>query len=365
MIPSGCVEKCRGCKHREWSMDESLTQKYNFLKTKLALWNDVLEIVRSVDNIKRWRYRSKTTLSTYYDGAEWHFGMKARDELIPIPHCPVHSNVINETMNVIRNSIPKSNNFQLTFVVQSNAQVVLVIKSKKIPDLSWVDDNLKSKLKTLGVEGLWIHLNPSTGKRIFEKSEWQLLWGRPQSLDYNNLCYGPAAFQQLIPELYNESLKEACRFFEIAEQDAIIDLYCGTGNSMKQWSNAGATVLGIELGGDAVRFAKINVPQATTLRGACRQRVPQIDSWTKEERANGKRIMMYANPPRTGLEIEVLDWIVKEGRPSKIAYLSCSPGTLYKNIHLLTQHGYSVKKLIPFDFFPQTIHVECLALLEL
>ncbi len=48
----------------------------------------------------------------------------------------------------------------------------------------------------------------------------------------------------------------------------------------------------------------------------------------------------------------------------KNAYLSCSPGTLRKDLLTLTQNGYEVTKLIPFDFFPQTIHVECLALLE-
>lgn len=364
MIPKGCVEKCHGCKHREWSMDESLMQKYNFLKSKLNPWVEVLEPVRSINETRRWGYRTKTTLSTNFDGTEWLFGMWTRDELISIPECPIHSPNANKTLALIRNSIPKSNSYKLAFVVISGAQVVLVIKSKQLPDNSWLTHEVQSELIKLGVDGFWIHLNPSAGKRIFEKAGWYLLFGKSKSVDYNGLLYGPGAFQQLIPELYNQSLLESKMFFEPNENSAILDLYCGTGNSMKKWIDSNASVMGIELGGNAVECAKINTPNAMVLRGACRQRVPQMDSWVKNQRKLGKQLYLYANPPRTGLETEVLDWVIKDGKPSKIAYLSCSPGTLTKNLNLLTQNSYKVFRLIPFDFFPQTIHLECLALLE-
>lgn len=364
MIPVGCVEKCRGCKHREWSKTDSLAQKFSFLQSKLKPWVNIIEQVRSVDECNRWGYRDKTTLSTYFNGDSWEFGMWSRDELISIPACPIHSLRTNDILKIIRESIPKSSSFQLAFVVLSGAQIVLVIKSKGMPSTEWNSEILRSSLSGLGIEGFWIHLNPSTGKRIFEKNNWQLIWGKPRSVDYNGLIYGPAAFQQLLPELYNQSLNETVDFFEADKDSSVIDLYCGSGNSMKHWTKSGAQVIGVELGGDAVECAKINVPEATVLRGACRQRIPQIDEWATEQKSEKKRILLYANPPRTGLETEVLSWIINKGQPLKIAYLSCSPGTLSKNIDLLTLNGYSVSRLIPFDFFPQTIHVECLALLE-
>lgn len=364
MLPQGCVKECRGCKHREWTMEQSLDQKHEFLKIKLNPWVDVLQPVTSVENEKRWGYRSKTTLSTFFNGTEWSFGMWSRDELIAIPNCPVHTSSVNRVLEFIKQSIPKSNNFQLAYIVISGAQIVLVLKTKQMPNTNWFTDSFSNGIQKLGIEGFWIHLNPSAGKRIFEKISWHLIWGKPRSVDYNGLQYGPAAFQQLIPELYNQSLLEAQTYFGVQEHDAVIDLYCGTGNSMRLWANAKANVLGIELGGDAIDCARVNVPSASVLRGACRQRVPQIDAWAREMRSNGKRILLYANPPRTGLETEILEWICKIGRPAKIAYLSCSPGTLSKNLTALTNNGYCVRKIIPFDFFPQTIHVECLALLE-
>ncbi|MBC7125302.1 MAG: class I SAM-dependent RNA methyltransferase [Bacteroidales bacterium] len=364
MLPQGCNPECKGCSHRDWSMTDSLEQKRAFIKGKLSEWASCVEPVRSVTKDKRWGYRTKTTLSARFNGTIWEFGMWRRDEFIPIPNCPVHTPGLNKTLALLADSFPRERSFALAYIVISGAQAVLVIKSKLEPTLSWLSEEVVKGLASLGIEGLWYHMNPSTGRRIFEKSEWRLIWGKPRSTDYNGLLYGPAAFQQLIPELYNQSLLEAENFLNPSIQSAVIDLYCGTGNSMLRWAKRGADVLGIELGGEAVECARLNVPQAMVLRGACRQRIPQIADWADKKRSQGKEILLYVNPPRTGLETEVFEWITKQGLPIRIAYLSCSPGTLSKNLKLLCTSGYRLVRCVPFDFFPQTHHVETLALLE-
>lgn len=363
-LPVGCVWECRGCRHRGMTVAESLQQKYDFLHRTLSCWSDRLQPVRSVSDSARWGYRTKTTLSARFNGKRWVLGMWRRDELIPIPNCPIHHPRLNKLLNALTNAIPAEERFSLAYVVVSGAQVVLVIKSKELPSKEWFTDRLAAQLSYCGVEGVWYHANPSTGRRIFQKGGWELVWGTPRSYDANGLLYGPAAFQQLIPELYNGSLLEAKRFFMPDADTAVVDLYCGTGNSMRVWERFGASILGVELGGEAVECARINIPSATVLRGACRHRVPQIDQWALQQRSAGKKLLLYANPPRTGLEKEVLQWITGEGKPRKIAYLSCSPGTLSRNLLMLTKHAYRVEGLIPFDFFPQTRHVETLALLE-
>ena len=108
MLPIGCVESCRGCKHREYSAEESLAQKSSFLNSKLESWANVLEPVRSVDKDKRWGYRTKTTLSAVFNGGVWELGMWQRDILIPIPNCPIHSQKTNQILELIRLNIPSS-----------------------------------------------------------------------------------------------------------------------------------------------------------------------------------------------------------------------------------------------------------------
>lgn len=364
MLPLGCIKECRGCKHREWTKEESLAQKFSFLASKLSGWNKTLAQVTSVDDEHRWHYRGKTTLSAQWNANGWQFGMISRDELIPIYDCPLHKPEVNSIVRILRDHLPSGDIFPLAYYVQTSAQVVLVLKSKVDPEIKWLIEDVIAELRSCGVEGLWIHLNPSAGRRMFEKTKWVLLFGEKRSKDINGLWYGPGAFQQLIPKLYNKSLDEASIFLEPNQRSAIVDLYCGTGSSMKRWTDAGSEVIGVEVGVEAIECAKLNVFEATILRGACRQRIPQIRDWVNEKRGEGKIVLLYVNPPRTGIEQEVLDWIINDGKPDRIAYLSCSAGTLSKNLKVLTSNGYQVIRLTPYDFFPQTIHVECLALLE-
>jgi tRNA/tmRNA/rRNA uracil-C5-methylase (TrmA/RlmC/RlmD family) len=71
------------------------------------------------------------------------------------------------------------------------------------------------------------------------------------------------------------------------------------------------------------------------------------------------------NPPRSGLEAEVTRALADELRPERIAYLSCSAGTLARDLAHFCAAGYAVARIQPYDFFPLTHHVEAQALLEL
>jgi tRNA/tmRNA/rRNA uracil-C5-methylase (TrmA/RlmC/RlmD family) len=117
----------------------------------------------------------------------------------------------------------------------------------------------------------------------------------------------------------------------------------------------------VELGGDAVQCAQRNAPFARVLRGTCLHRLPQVRQWWS---AQPPVRLAYANPPRSGLEAEVLAALAGELQPARVAYLSCSAGTLARDLAAFEDHGYVVRRLVPFDFFPGTHHVECLALLD-
>lgn len=359
----GCPPECRACRHRQFTQEESLNQKAAFLATKLHPWSNLIAPVRSLNGTARWGYRNKTTLGVQFVQEQWQWGLWRRDELLHIPHCPVHRREINLIINALMASLPPFD-FGLRWLVMSGKQLTMVVKSKELSLTTWPDTKLIDQLKQLGLQGLWLHLNPSTGKRIFGKGGWKLLWGQEVSTDESGLLYGPAAFSQLIPELYDQALNEAFAFLNPDQSSAMIDLYSGSGSSIKRWSDAGAQVIGVEAVPEAVNLARRNVPEVGVLTGTCTQRLPQLQAWCETQTKTGKSLLLYANPPRTGIEAEVLHWIAWQLKPLRIAYLSCSPGTLSRNLEHLTERGYSVKNLIPFDFFPQTHHIETLALIE-
>jgi len=73
---------------------------------------------------------------------------------------------------------------------------------------------------------------------------------------------------------------------------------------------------------------------------------------------------LIIDPPRKGLDSEVISIILKKN-PIKIAYLSCNPSTLARDLKaLIVNSSYNVEILYPIDFFPQTTHLECLALIS-
>ncbi len=122
---------------------------------------------------------------------------------------------------------------------------------------------------------------------------------------------------------------------------AVLDLYCGIGSTLRQWVPAGRPALGIELAGGAVDCARINAPGAVVLRGTCEQRMPQVRDWWRDGKHS--RRACYVNPPRSGLEPALLAALAHDLRPDRIAYLSCSAGTLARDLAVFEAAGYEVQ----------------------
>lgn len=357
----GCEPQCPGCAHRGLGRADSEARKQRWLLDTLGSWADRVGPVRGVIDAERWRYRDKVVLHAAWQGGAWRFGLRRRDGVIGIPKCPVHSARVNAMVEGLTDVLPAEKGFPLKYYVQSGAQAVLVLKAASRPRTEWLA-SLGASLLGAGMEGVWLHLNPTTGRRIFSKNTWELIWGEPRSRDAQGLWYGPAAFQQLLPDLYHASVDEAQSYLAPAVGDGVVDLYCGSGSSLARWERAGARTIGVEWSGDAVACARLNAPHATVLRGLCALRLPQLSNWVNAVPERSR--LLYANPPRTGLEGEVVEWIVRHCRPVRMAYLSCSAGTLRRDLSVLEGAGYRVRRITPYDFFPHTHHVECLVLLE-
>jgi len=362
-LPEGCEPACRGCAHGRLSAVDSAAQKQAWLARALAPWVDRLAPLRTPD--RRLGYRDRVALSAQWLDGAWRVGMLQRDAVLDIRHCPVHSPRVRDALAALLPALPPGEAFPLAFYVQAGAQLTLVLKTAQMPPLAWLDDALSDALARAGVEALWLQLYPAAGRHLFHKRGWRLLWGHPESRDAEGLVYGPAAFQQLIPALYRQSLDAAQAFLAPRHGDRVVDLYCGNGRSLRRWDEAGARTLGVERGAEAVTCAARNAAAATLLRGPCAQRLPQVRAWAAAmDGGDGSRRLLYANPPRTGLESEVRAWLAEDYLPRRLAYLSCSAGTLRRDLAALCEAGYAVSALMPYDFFPRTHHVECLALLQ-
>ena len=145
-----------------------------------------------------------------------------------------------------------------------------------------------------------------------------------------------------------------------AEGETVLDLYCGVGlfaGALAEQVGESGRVVGVESDAGAVRDARHNLrdlPQVAVERGRAETTLPRLDV----DRAD----VVVLDPPRSGAGPEVVEQIVAR-RPRAIAYVSCDPATLARDVATAAEHGYELANLRAFDAFPMTQHVELLATL--
>jgi 23S rRNA (uracil1939-C5)-methyltransferase len=145
--------------------------------------------------------------------------------------------------------------------------------------------------------------------------------------------------------------------------DTVLDAYCGSGLFSRFLAPRAGSVLGIEQDREAVACARENLrlagfPGVRFEEGDVAERLRAL---LQGER---RRIdVAVLDPPRTGCDREVLDALF-ELAPRRIVYVSCDPATQARDARFLADRGYRLAALQPLDMFPQTSHVEAVALLE-
>lgn len=355
-----CNILCKTCNHKNLSYLESINQKYNFAVYKLDEFAEIEPII-TPDFDKILNYREKILLKSEFDPLlGWKIGTIRNKQVVDIDTCPIHKNFINQTISLLKSKLPNPESFPLAFYAQNGKQLILVLKTNQSPNLSWIDEKLIDKLKSLGIEALWLHLNPSTGKKVFNKTYWKLVFGNKISQDSENHYYGHLSFSQLLPKLVEKANSSTIDFFNPKLNDIFIDLYCGTGKMSLKMSKKTLLSIGIEISGNAIDCAILNSPKTIFLRGTSTQRIPQIKALIEDHKKNNSQILLYLNPPRTGIGEELINQIFNKINPDKIAYLSCSQGTLSKDLKYFKSLNYVVKRIQNFDFFPFTKHFETL-----
>lgn len=171
----------------------------------------------------------------------------------------------------------------------------------------------------------------------------------------------PGQFQQ-VNVSHNRLVRSAVR--EIVESYApvrILDLFCGSGNLSLGLCRDDRYVQGIEFSATAIATAQENVTRnniknALYLAGSSEKHLWKLSK--KGERFD----VVIADPPREGMFKELIP--LANMAPRAIVYVSCDPATLSRDIGSLLKSGYRLKSVRAFDFFPNTWHVESLAVLE-
>lgn len=238
--------------------------------------------------------------------------------------------------------------------------VILVCLHKDFPQLEKIAAEIK---KIEGVTSLVLNYNPKKTNVILGKADY-LIFGKPQIVDQIGdvkFRISPESFFQInslqTPRLYDLAIKQA----DLKETDTVIDAYSGIGTIGLSVAKHVKSVRGIEVVRDAVKDANDNaemndIHNAKYFVGKAEELMPR---WADKGITSD---VIFVDPPRKGLTPEFIAGAVKTG-PKKIVYISCNPATLVRDLQEFQKLGYDFNRIDPVDMFPQTPHVEAVAVL--
>ena len=144
-------------------------------------------------------------------------------------------------------------------------------------------------------------------------------------------------------------------------EKTVIDAFSGTGTIAMMLSKNIKKVIGIESVESSTLAAKLtsyenSIQNVEFVNGKVEKELPKI---LKRENIGA----IVFDPPRRGIEEIALKSVIKN-KIEKIVYISCNPATFARDVKILTENGYVLKKITPVDMFPQTAHIEVVGLLE-
>jgi 23S rRNA (uracil1939-C5)-methyltransferase len=170
------------------------------------------------------------------------------------------------------------------------------------------------------------------------------------------------AFFQTNTEMAERLYAVAGELAALQGWERVYDLYCGIGTIALSLARRAGEVWGLEIVesaiADAIANARANeIDNARFFAGDVRLALRELVETA------GRPDVLVVDPPRAGLSAKVVRRVI-EAAPSRIVYVSCNPTTLAPNAAQLAEAGYALRRVRPVDMFPQTPHIECVALLE-
>lgn len=169
------------------------------------------------------------------------------------------------------------------------------------------------------------------------------------------------SFYQVNTEQTEKLYQTAIEFAAIQKEDTVIDAYSGIGTIGLSLADKVKEVYGMELVPEAIEDAQFNA--LTNKIENAHYEVGKAETVMKKWQDKGvKPSVIVVDPPRKGLDARFIASAI-DMAPAKLVYISCNPATFARDAKLFAESGYEVKKVQPVDLFPQTHHVELVALL--
>jgi 23S rRNA (uracil1939-C5)-methyltransferase len=332
---------CGGCHYQHLPIENQLELKQQIVIDQLTRLGGVTNprVEKTKPSSNAWNYRNSLQFHLSSNGKIGFRGVNPR-EIIEIRECHLPLAGINETWPKLDfEPVNPIDRVELREGAEEDLLLHLHSNTSETPEIhldipiSIVIDTTEVKQVIAGAE--WIFMEVKGKKfRVSAGSFFQV--NTPQAgkmVDYLLANLNPAA------------------------TSSILDLYSGVGLFSSFLAPLVESCIGVESSPNACEDFIFNLDQFDNVQlyeGSVEEILPHLD--VKVE-------IIIADPPRSGIDRKGLDTILALQAP-QIAYVSCDPATLARDLKILTNNGYSIRNVQLFDLFPQTYHIETITILD-
>ena len=355
--PCPYVGDCGGCTWQHIGYREQLKAKQQSVADalrrigKLADF-DLRPIVAS-PRAEHYRRRIRLQVSAvkrlgFFSGASHH--------VVEIDACPIAAEPLNAVIAPLRTWLDQlAANLEYIEIVSGDEPGQTVVTASAHEPLSSNDEAICAQLvdRANQIDGVIVH-----------GGDWRKTWGAPSITvalqDDLALKLDADTFTQINAEANRLMLAELMKASAFAKPDRVLELYSGAGNFTLPMAKQAGEITAVEGYRNAVASGKLNSQRngIDNIHWICAP-VPRALAQLKQQRQKFSKIVL--DPPRSGAKGIEAD--LSALGAATIVYISCNPTTMARDLAALTQRGYKLQFVQPFDFFPHTFHVESLAIM--
>ena len=370
---------CGGCQLQHASYTEQLRLKTESVKAvieRIAKCDPEL-VLPCIGPEEPWRYRNKMQMPVggTVGNVRMGFYQKGSHSIINHEQCPIQDAGNDDIRKVCFDAMkelgiePYDEHREIGMIRhvvgrigKEEWMVILVSRTASIPHETELVERIVTVLPQ--VTSIVVNHNPKQTNVILGPTN-RTIYGKDQITDYiKDLSFqlSPHSFFQVNPEQTTVLYDTALEFADLKGHETVIDAYCGTGTISLFLAHKAKNVIGIEIVEPAIADAKKNAERngysnTEFIVGDAAVEMPRL------YKQGIKPDVIVFDPIRAGCKEDVLHAAVGMA-PKRIVYVSCNPSSMARDIEILTKQGYQLVKVQLVDMFPQTYHVEAVALLS-
>jgi 23S rRNA (uracil1939-C5)-methyltransferase len=356
--PCELFGRCGGCQLQHAVYGAQLAAKEGIAREMLARAG--LEPAKGLGPIlaspETMHYRYKLRLHCGRNG-KIGFHRKRSNTLVPVTSCQLATGPLNDALARLAAMKPGDCFRELELICSPADQGVAAVLSVGRSRRPVAEIELARIREQGGLAGLALR----RGRQIEPVGDW---FGLRQEFFRGGkrytLSWDCRSFFQVNPAQNEQLVRLVLDFAGTVEDCRVLDLYCGMGNFSIPLALAGAEVHGVEVNPHAIRAAGANAERAG-LADRVRFTAMAVEEFVHTTLKTRPGLVLV-DPPRQGLG-RAAGRIAELGA-ERIVYISCDPATLIRDLQKMCAQGYSLVRLQPVDMFPQTGHIESVAVLE-